>query len=148
MNKYKAIPEVCNGIQFPSKYEAQIYRIIKSQIDEANLREEKKVYALETQKKVVIYNGAFFPTRYWKCDFCITDYRSGKTVLVEAKGIEQREFSYILNLLASNNLPAFDSLVIVSENEKIHSQLGEWVPVMGTRDFYLVLQNKLKRGLK
>jgi hypothetical protein len=144
-NKYKPIPEVVDGYRFPSRYEATIYRLINSLLTTANATKER--YRLDRQVEVVIYDGLLMPKRVWKCDFAITDLKTGKSILIEAKGMLPREFSYLIDLLASNNPKAFMNLVVVSENESLRSKFWGTLEVQTSTRFYNNLKDKLQRGI-
>lgn len=147
MNKYKAIPQVVDGIYFPSKYEASVYRSLVHAADNADAKYHRE-YKIHTQVTIVICQSTLLPPRGWKCDFAIEDLETGKAMLVEAKGAKQREFSYIINLLASNNPNAFLALTLVTDNKGIsNAKVFGALNIKDSLTFHRSLIDKLQRGI-
>jgi Protein of unknown function (DUF1064) len=145
VNKYHAKQAVSDGIHFASKYEAQVYRVLNHLIKQNDPK--GIIYRLDTQVPVTLYDGLLMPARTWKCDFAITDLRTSKTLLIEAKGMIAREFSYMMNLLASNNQRAFSSLIVVSENKSFDSEFWGTLAVKTSGEFHTYINIKLQRGI-
>ncbi|SKB12037.1 hypothetical protein PL11201_290005 [Planktothrix sp. PCC 11201] len=89
--KYQNSPVIMYGIQFDSKWECEVYRLIKSIIPPSYISVHERVLIKPTTKN--------YRARYWNCDFIIKDDFDNPLLLVEAKGMPTREFLRQLQLL-------------------------------------------------
>lgn len=92
--KYKAQPQIYDGIQFDSKWELTTYLKIREHISRDRVLIHKRVLIKPPTRN--------YKARYWKCDFIIVDSSGAFRLLVEAKGIPTAEFKRQLQLIDSN----------------------------------------------
>jgi len=94
--KYKNKRTIVNGISFPSKLEAEIYRVLMRRQEAGEIKD------LRCQHPVVLQEGPPKVRISWKVDFSFTEKNTGEIAFAEAKGIETSDYKLKLKLWRKN----------------------------------------------
>lgn len=110
--KYSNTPVHYHGINFDSKWELEVYKVITSIIPPNYVSIHQKVLIKPTTKN--------YRARYWRCDFAIRGNEGELFLLIEAKGIPTRDWLRQLQLIDATEPSLIDKIRIVqTESTKI-----------------------------
>ena len=95
-------------IRFDSQLEYKVYRALLSSPSVSTIIPHHQIELIPTNNSRIFPNG-----KTWKIDFLAKGQHKEPLFLVEAKGMIQRDFPFILNLLEQNRPELFNKLWIV-----------------------------------
>lgn len=116
--KYQPIPTWVGSERFDSKYEADVFRLLRHQSYDLEYKIEREVPIL------VKPQGVIFPKRKWKCDFTLTHERLG-VLHIEAKGFLTDLWMHQLELLEATNPETFDRVRVITSTPEVKSALSK-----------------------
>ena len=105
-------------IRFDSQLEFKVFQVLNGSSMVSNIISHHQVQIIPKKKSSVFPSG-----KTWKVDFLVKGHHKEPLCLVEAKGIIQRDFPFILNLLELNKPELFNRLWIVFNDRVPTSKL-------------------------
>ena len=100
-------------IRFDSQLEFRVFQVLNNSSLVSSIIPHHQVKLIPKNTSHVFPNG-----KTWKVDFLVKGHHKEPLCLVEAKGMIQRDFPFILNLLEQNRPELFSKLWIVF-NDKV-----------------------------
>lgn len=105
-------------IRFDSKLEFKVYQALFSNPSVSTVIPHCEIELIPKNSSRVFPNG-----KTWKVDFLVKGQHKEPLFLIEAKGIIQRDFAFILNLLEQNQPQLFNKLWLVFSDKVPTSKL-------------------------